>query len=645
MYSKIIATVLLLLTVAPAALACTGVIVAQGGSVIVGGNEDWTRFDSYVWAEAATEEVYGAVYLGYEIRGEFGPRGRHWFEFQGVNSQGLYFDTFGAPTLANPAWEGKPPCQEHIEILMMQGCSTVEDAVSLLNAYDLSQYRQYNETVFRSNMQFFLADSTGTAAVVDGEHVHWMENGYMVTTNFRLSNPSLGGWPCFRYDVATRMLEEDATATIRRVAEILDATQFPCAQGYASCTRYSAVCDLANDVLALYFNGDFSRFAELDITRLCDEGLDRVSIESLVAEAAVSESGSPTDTADSETADIAFVLQQTIQGGWVIGDTALQDFDGDGDPDLLCVCRSGGSFLLWNNGEGGFSEPDRTDELGSFAFAAVDDFDSDGAPDALVGDFAGAYEIWLNDGIGGLAGHALPRRSGAASLGSGDLDGDGDLDVFVGTGGAANFLWINDGTGQFASVGLPASADTVNGVNIADLDGDGDLDVVLGRYSVSNVIYMNDGTGSFAVHTGALGDTHSTIGLASGDFDLDGDADLFIGAHDGADSVWLNDGLGQFRDSGQRLSTGWSYQALAADIDADLDLDIIVAGGNFPDSIWLNDGEGHFTQSTARFIGDQGASVNVGDLDGDGDLDIVFAHDPGMSNESKIYVWLNVAED
>jgi len=301
--------------------ACTGVAVADGTYVVVGGNEDWTRFDAHVWAEPATEEAYGAIYLGYEIRGEFGPRSRYWFEFQGVNSQGLYFDTFGAPTLANPAWEGKPACRQHIEILLMRQCATVEDAVSLLDAYDLSRYRQYNETIFRSNMQFFLADRTGTAAVVDGEHVHWMEDGHMVTTNFRLSDPSLGGWPCFRYDRATRMLEEDATASIARVAEILDATQFPCADGYASCTRYSVVCDLTHEILALYFDGDFTRSAELDIARLCADGLQRTPIESLVGDGVALESGSPMDMADTEAGSLAFVLQETIRGGWIVRDS------------------------------------------------------------------------------------------------------------------------------------------------------------------------------------------------------------------------------------------------------------------------------------------------------------------------------------
>ncbi|MBU0595292.1 hypothetical protein KJ567_01235 [Candidatus Bipolaricaulota bacterium] len=272
---------LFLLIVAPGALACTGVAIAQGGSVVVGGNEDWTRFDSHVWAEAATEEAYGAVYFGYQIRGEFGPRGRYWFEFQGVNDQGLYFDTFGAPTSTDPSWSGKPSCPEHIEILMMRECATVEEAIDLLGSYNLARYLSYDETMFRSNMTFFLADRTGAAAVVDGGQVHWMEDGRLVTTNFRLSNPSLGGWPCPRYNLATDMLAVDASPTVERIAEILDAVQYSCSYGYQSCTRYSLVCDLVQGEGYLYFNGDFDRSIRLGLLQLCREGLERTSIEDL----------------------------------------------------------------------------------------------------------------------------------------------------------------------------------------------------------------------------------------------------------------------------------------------------------------------------------------------------------------------------
>jgi len=281
---KLIGSLAVLLLIATQSVfACTGVAMAADGHIVVGGNEDWTRFDSHVWAEAATEDAYGAVYFGYQIRGEFGSPGHYWFEFQGVNDQGLYFDTFGAPPLADPNWSGKPSCPEHIEILLMQHCTTVKEAVSMLESYNLARYRSFNQMIFRSNMQFFIADRTGTAAVVGGGHVHWMKNGYLVITNFRPSDPSFGGWPCPRYDRANAMLANDASPTADRVAEILDATQFSCSYSYTSCTRYSVICDLTNGDGYLYFDGDFTQSVALDLLRLCQQGLEWTSIEDLFA--------------------------------------------------------------------------------------------------------------------------------------------------------------------------------------------------------------------------------------------------------------------------------------------------------------------------------------------------------------------------
>jgi len=273
--------VMFLVVAAQSVFACTGVAISGDGHVVVGGNEDWTRFDSHVWAEAATEDAHGAVYFGYQIRGEFGDRSRYWFEFQGVNDQGLYFDTFGAPSLADPNWSGKPSCPDHIEILMMRHCATVEEAISMLDSYDLARYLSFNQTIFRSNMQFFIADRTGAAAVVGGGYVHWMENEYLVVTNFRPSDPSLGGWPCPRYRSANAMLANDASPTADRVAAILNETQFSCSYGYTSCTRYSVICDLTNGDGYLYFDGDFTQSATLDLLQLCQEGLERTLIEDL----------------------------------------------------------------------------------------------------------------------------------------------------------------------------------------------------------------------------------------------------------------------------------------------------------------------------------------------------------------------------
>lgn len=96
-----------------------------------------------------------------------------------------------------------------------------------------------------------------------------------VVTNFHLSDPRLGEWPCWRYDLATAMLQEDATASLDRVGQMLRAASQPS-------TRYSVVCDLVRGVARVVYNHDFSRWATLDLAQLWQQGSPRVSVESLV---------------------------------------------------------------------------------------------------------------------------------------------------------------------------------------------------------------------------------------------------------------------------------------------------------------------------------------------------------------------------
>ena len=104
----LVVAVVLVVAAGVAVDACTGVVIVDDDCVVVGGNEDWQRFDAHVWAEAETAEAYGAVYMGYQIRGEFGPRGSYWFEFRKALNSGDGYDwslgpgdTFGTGQTGN----------------------------------------------------------------------------------------------------------------------------------------------------------------------------------------------------------------------------------------------------------------------------------------------------------------------------------------------------------------------------------------------------------------------------------------------------------------------------------------------------------------------------------------------------------------
>jgi hypothetical protein len=148
----------------------------------------------------------------------------------------------------------------------METCATVAEAVALFESSNLS---------FMSCQQFLFVDRHGAVAVVEGDETVWMDGDTFAITNFYLSDPSLGGWPCWRYDAVTRMLDEDATPSTARIAELLEAASHPG-------TRYSVVCDLVRGVLRVSYAHDFTQWAIVDVATLCEQGSERVSVRELV---------------------------------------------------------------------------------------------------------------------------------------------------------------------------------------------------------------------------------------------------------------------------------------------------------------------------------------------------------------------------
>jgi hypothetical protein len=90
------ATPLVIVLAASAAAACTGVVLVGDGHVVVGSNEDNLATGPAMWATAATHSSCGAVYFGFRFPA-MGGRFAGWYEMQGANDHGLYFDLFSTP--------------------------------------------------------------------------------------------------------------------------------------------------------------------------------------------------------------------------------------------------------------------------------------------------------------------------------------------------------------------------------------------------------------------------------------------------------------------------------------------------------------------------------------------------------------------
>ncbi|MFZ0342564.1 MAG: FG-GAP-like repeat-containing protein, partial [Gaiellaceae bacterium] len=154
---------------------------------------------------------------------------------------------------------------------------------------------------------------------------------------------------------------------------------------------------------------------------------------------------------------------------------AAADLNGDGRPDLI-VTTATGIKLLWNNGNGTFTEGARAAGMtasGWYTGVAVADVNGDGRPDVFVAGYTRPYEPVPNS----LAGFPT------------NLVGVRDL------------LYLNEGNGpngraRFREVGVQAGLEASDfshglGATFLDVNGDGRPDLYVANDEDPNQLYVN----------------------------------------------------------------------------------------------------------------------------------------------------------
>jgi Na+-translocating ferredoxin:NAD+ oxidoreductase RnfD subunit len=170
------------------------------------------------------------------------------------------------------------------------------------------------------------------------------------------------------------------------------------------------------------------------------------------------------------------VTANTHAGLAVQGDGCVAaDLNGDGRPDLV-VTTANGIKLLWNEGNGTFTEGARTAGMnvaGWYTGVAVADVNGDGRPDVFVAGYARPYDAVPNS----LAGFPT------------NLVGVRDL-LYLNQGNSPN------GRSRFHEVGVPAGLEGSRfshglGATFLDVNGDGRPDLYVANDEDPNQLYVN----------------------------------------------------------------------------------------------------------------------------------------------------------
>ena len=331
------------------------------------------------------------------------------------------------------------------------------------------------------------------------------------------------------------------------------------------------------------------------------------------------------------------------------------DFNLDGNTDLYVttggynVATDGYDALLWNNGDGTFTEGAQAAGINSFGWhagAAVGDLDGDGRPDLFV---AGYTDV------------NAPIRGSAAGFPTDHR-------------GVRDRLYLNEGEDEkghsrFREVGARAGleagrSDHGLGALLTDFNGDGRLDLYVANDADPNRLYENvPWPGGAKADPAGLGfrleergriegvaDPNAGMGIAAADYNADGRPDLVVtNSHGQLHAVYgsrrpegrepsFADARSAFASAFDTSLAGWGVSW--ADLDLDGNSDLLIANGAIPVTNLAKDKEpiqvlenltstgqvGQFADA-GRVVGLEdgprivGRGLATADYDNDGDVD------------------------
>lgn len=176
----------------PKSYACSILyyVDAETGKIYVVNNEDYfLDVDAYIQIQPRTKKKHARLWYGWDN-----------FAQGGINERGLFFDAAVTPEQEKIKGYSTPKSNLGDDILAH--CATVNDALAYIE----------KEKIALHNSHFLFGDKTGNAVVVEwvnGERkLHWIEDNYLIATNYLLSKPEEGNYPCHRYESIEKRIHE-----------------------------------------------------------------------------------------------------------------------------------------------------------------------------------------------------------------------------------------------------------------------------------------------------------------------------------------------------------------------------------------------------------------------------------------------------
>ena len=229
-------------------------IDSRTGKIYVVNNEDyWYDVDACIQIVPAKGNKMARLWYGWDD-----------FAQGGINEAGLFFD--GAVTPEQDIPGGGSGTKGNLGDDILALCRTVEEALFLLEDRDITL----------NNAHLMLGDASGKAVVVewlqDQRKIVSIANNHLIMTNFLLSDPSRGNYPCPRYQSIEKRLNEletaDQSIDLRSVGNVMaEAVQSPRVMDdeRVGGTLYTTFMNISDMEFVLVYQVDNSKITRLDL--------------------------------------------------------------------------------------------------------------------------------------------------------------------------------------------------------------------------------------------------------------------------------------------------------------------------------------------------------------------------------------------
>jgi hypothetical protein len=250
-----------LLSVRPAP-ACTMVMAARNGVILVGNNEDWKNPRTRYTVVPASPGRFGCIHFGFD---DGFPQG-------GLNERGLFVD---ANAVAPTGWQVDPrksSISRHVMLEILQTCATITDVQAFFektNVFSLGRAR------------YPVADRDGGSMVVEYAQgqVRFVKEPtwFQVSTNFLRTDHPGTEVPCNRFRIALKMVAAADKLDLPLIRAVLSAThqegEYP--------TVYSNIYDLKAGIVTVYHFHNFEEAVTLNLAEELKKGTRSVELATL----------------------------------------------------------------------------------------------------------------------------------------------------------------------------------------------------------------------------------------------------------------------------------------------------------------------------------------------------------------------------